>query len=172
METGCEKTFHSVADSFVFEERPISFELGFTASSISDQILVHNTFTGIPFHVKSAMDKPVFETVATQREGVDTCLSAALGPFIDRFVKKVVNAPRTIAHIKEAVTITGYLSHLRPHSSRRYKASAWTRDQKSKNAANNISRLKWSSTSLPFRSRRKLAVCNPWIFPTKLEQTW
>lgn len=98
-----EGTFHAVADAFVSEDKPATFQQDPVVPSMSDQILVRDVVTGIPFHVEELLTKLVLKIVVAQHKEYDDCLFAALASLIDRVVGKMVSSPDTIAQSTVAV---------------------------------------------------------------------
>lgn len=78
MELEREDTSYAIADDIVLKEQPKNFERSFVVPPMSNQILVRDKITRIPFHIEAAMTRMVLEAVMAQHEEVDNRLSANL----------------------------------------------------------------------------------------------
>lgn len=96
-------TFHTVANAVVSNDKPVAFEQGLVAPPTSDQFLVSDGITGIPFYVGEAMKLLVLETVTVQHKRVDNRLSTSLEYLIEQIIRKEVSSPQAIAQITESV---------------------------------------------------------------------
>lgn len=90
------KSLRVIADQVVSEEQPANIDTVPIAPLTSQQLLVHDTVTGLPVHVKEAVNKFVLERLTAKPEGVDDLLSVVLETSVIRTIYMVVNSPEFI----------------------------------------------------------------------------